>query len=408
MPAGKIDFPRLPPVPGVKIGTVGAGIKRADRDDMLVFELAPGSTTAGVFTQNDFAAAPVEIAKQHLRSSEHRTRYLVVNAGNANACTGEPGREDALAICRGIAEQQGAELAQVLPFSTGVIGERLPVDKMQNALPGALTHLQADNWLAAAKAIMTTDTAPKGATCQFEFNAETITVNGIAKGSGMIKPNMATLLAFMATDAPVAPPVVEQLVRDAAAVSFNRVVVDGDTSTNDAFMLSATGCADVPELHDTSGELYEHLLQAVNTVAIELAQKIVRDAEGATKFVTVEVEGGHTTGECAAVAYAVAQSPLVKTALFASDPNWGRIVVAIGYAGLEGLDTRLISVFLDDVMIVERGERAASYTEEAGQSVMDREDITIRILLGRGEARHHVWTSDFSHEYVRINAEYRT
>lgn len=408
MTVGEITFPDMPPLAGLKLGAVGAGIKRAGRDDILILELAEGSITGGVFTRNAFCAAPVTVARQHLCSSAGGVRYLVINSGNANACTGEQGLADALAVCRKIAEEKGVQAEQVLPFSTGVIGEPLPIQKMVEAIPAALADLQADNWLRAARTIMTTDTVPKAARRQIQFQGETVTVAGIAKGSGMIKPNMATMLAFVATDAPLASPVVDQMVQRAAAQSFNRIVIDGDTSTNDACMLMATGQAALPAVNSCDGELYDGLYQAVEAVFTELAQLLVRDGEGATKFVTVEVVGGQTERECEQVAYAIGQSPLIKTALFASDPNWGRIVAAVGYAGIADLDPATVSVHLGDVLIVDKGQRAKSYTEEQGQAVMNESDIRIRVDLGRGGADYRLWTTDFSHDYIKINAEYRT
>lgn len=408
MPVGDIPFPSIPALAGVKFGAVGAAIKRAGRDDILIIELAEGGTAAGVFTKNAFCAAPVTLARQHLQSTAGAGRYLVINAGNANACTGDQGLADAQRICQYIADQQGVALDQVLPFSTGVIGELLPVQKMMDAIPQALSDLKEDNWVRAAKAIMTTDTVPKGATRSFVVDGKTVTVSGIAKGAGMIKPNMATMLAFVATDAAVAAPVLDQLVKEAADLSFNRIVIDGDTSTNDACMLLASGQAGLAPIASAEGEVYEALRSAVIEVFVELAQQLIRDGEGATKFIQIKVQGGKDSGECAKVAYAIAQSPLVKTAFFASDPNWGRIVAAIGYAGVDGLDPSKVSVHLGDVLIVDQGGRATDYREELGQAVMKQSDISISVQLGRGSAEHHLWTTDFSYDYVRINAEYRT
>jgi glutamate N-acetyltransferase/amino-acid N-acetyltransferase len=394
----------------VRLGTTSAGIKAGsnvgDRNDLVVIEACSGSNVAGVFTQNAFCAAPVTLCREHLAKTS--ARYLVINSGNANACTGEQGMRDARASCELVAQLVGARPEQVLPFSTGVIGEPMPMPRMTAALPQAVKSFSENGWEVAAKGIMTTDTRPKGASMQFEHDGETVTVTGIAKGSGMIKPNMATMLAYIATDAKVAQPLLEQLVKKAANQSFNRITVDGDTSTNDSCMLIATGKTNLPEIADASGELFAKLYNAVVAVHIQLAQSIVGDGEGATKFVTVQVEGGADRGECTRVAYSVAQSPLVKTALFASDPNWGRIVAAIGYAGLDDLNAEKVRVHLNDVLIVENGGRAASYTEEAGQAVMDQEEISIRIDLGRGKSKDRVWTTDLSHEYVTINAEYRT
>lgn len=410
MAVGHFPFPPMHPVAGVRLGTTSAGIKAGsnvgDRNDLVVIEACSGSNVAGVFTQNAFCAAPVALCREHLAKTS--ARYLVINSGNANACTGEQGMRDARASCELVAQLVGARPEQVLPFSTGVIGEPMPMPRMTAALPQAVKSFSENGWEAAAKGIMTTDTRPKGASMQFEHDGETVTVTGIAKGSGMIKPNMATMLAYIATDAKVAQPLLEQLVKKAANQSFNRITVDGDTSTNDSCMLIATGKTNLPEIADASGELFAKLYNAVVAVHIQLAQSIVGDGEGATKFVTVQVEGGADRSECTRVAYSVAQSPLVKTALFASDPNWGRIVAAIGYAGLDDLNAEKVRVHLNDVLIVENGGRAASYTEEAGQAVMDQEEISIRIDLGRGKSKDRVWTTDLSHEYVTINAEYRT
>ncbi|MEX1031875.1 MAG: bifunctional glutamate N-acetyltransferase/amino-acid acetyltransferase ArgJ [Cellvibrionaceae bacterium] len=413
MTVGNIAFPDISPLAGVKLGAAGAAIKRANRDDILIIELAENSVTSGVFTQNAFCAAPVTVAKKHLQANlasknKRAIRYLVINAGNANACTGARGLTDALTVCQKIADEKGVAVEQLLPFSTGVIGELLPVPKMLDAIPVALADLNEANWLRAARTIMTTDTVPKAVTRQFIYDGESVTVTGIAKGSGMIKPNMATMLAFVATDARVAPDVLDRVVRLATGKSFNRIVIDGDTSTNDACMLMASGQANLPEITVCDGKLYEGFLATVETVFTELAQLLIRDGEGATKFITVDVMGGGIETECKRVAYAIAQSPLIKTAFFASDPNWGRIVAAIGYAGIEGLDPAKVSVCLDDVLIVDKGQRAATYAEEQGQRVMNQDDITIKVDLGRGMARHTLWTTDFSHDYIKINAEYRT
>ncbi|MGQ9426005.1 bifunctional glutamate N-acetyltransferase/amino-acid acetyltransferase ArgJ [Gilvimarinus sp. F26214L] len=408
MTVGEIPLYEIPALAGVNLGTVGAAIKRVGRDDILVIELAEGSTAAGVFTQNAFCAAPVTLARQHLRACENCVRYLVINAGNANACTGEQGLRDARRICQQIADEKGVSVEQVLPFSTGVIGELLPVQKMLQALPQALAGLEGNNWIRAARSIMTTDTVPKAVSRQFAFEGETVTVTGIAKGSGMIKPNMATMLGFVATDAAVDAGVLDAVLRRATSKSFNRIVIDGDTSTNDACILMASGQAGVPAIAAAEGSLYESFADTVEQVFVELAQMMVRDGEGATKFIEINVAGGGTEEECRKVGYAIAQSPLVKTAFFASDPNWGRIVAAIGYAGVEGLDPARVSVRLGDVLIVDQGTRAQSYSEEQGQAVMNQSDIAINVDLGRGSAEQTLWTTDFSHEYVRINAEYRT
>ncbi|TQV79433.1 bifunctional glutamate N-acetyltransferase/amino-acid acetyltransferase ArgJ [Exilibacterium tricleocarpae] len=410
MAVGHFPFPKMPAVGGVRLAAACAGIKSTDRNDLVLLELAEGSSVAGVFTRNAYCAAPVVIAKEHLRSTfaSGSKHYWLINAGNANACTGERGMDDARSTCAEVARLAGVSPTQVLPFSTGVIGESLPVDKMLAVLPQAFGDLADGSWEAAARAIMTTDTRPKAATVQFEHEGVTVTVNGMAKGSGMIKPDMATMLAYVMTDAKVAQPLLDKLLRSAVERSFNRITVDGDTSTNDACMLAATGRAPLPEIIEPSGVLYAKLYNAVVAVHIQLAQAVITDGEGATKFVTVAVEGGANRRECLAVAYTVAESPLVKTALFASDPNWGRTVMAIGRAGIEELDVNRVKVYLGDVLIVERGGRADSYTEEQGQQVMARDAITIRIDLGRGSSAERVWTTDLSHDYVTINAEYRT
>ena len=406
MAVGEYPFPSMHPVAGVKLTAVCAGIKRQNRRDVVLFELAEGSAVAGVFTKNAFCAAPVTLCKAHLAAAP--IRYLVINSGNANACTGEQGLRDAKATCEAIAQQTGVNPEQVLPFSTGVIGEPLPVAKIITAIPEALANATEQGWADAGAGIMTTDTRPKGFSQQIEYQGKTITVNGIAKGAGMIKPNMATMLGYIATDAKIAQPLLQQLAREAADKSFNRITIDGDTSTNDSCILIATGQVDLPEVNKPEGELYEKLKDIIFAAYIHLAKSIVSDGEGATKFVTVAVSGGANRDECLDVAYAVAHSPLIKTALFASDPNWGRIVAAIGYAGVPELDATKVRVHLNDVLIVENGGRAASYTEEQGQAVMKGEDIAIRIDLGRGSVAETVWTTDLSYEYVRINADYRS
>ncbi len=406
MAVGQFPFPQMAVVPGVELATASAGIKKPGRQDVVVFRLAEGSRVAGVFTKNAFCAAPVTLARQHL--AQGSIRFLIINSGNANACTGEPGLADALQTCSELAAQAGVTAQQVLPYSTGVIGERLPMAKLLGAVPAALAGLQPDNWEAAGRAIMTTDTRPKGASVQIEHDGETIVINGISKGAGMIKPNMATMLGYVATNARVDQALLNELSREAADQSFNRITVDGDTSTNDACMLIATGQTSLPEISTRDGELYRKFHDALMQVYRYLAHAIVADGEGATKFVTVQVEGAECQAEALRVAYAVAQSPLIKTALFACDPNWGRIVAAIGYAGVKGLDATAVKVWLNDVLIVEGGGRAVSYTEEQGQAVMDGEEILICIDLGRGDICETVWTTDLSHEYVTINAEYRT
>ncbi|MCL7461534.1 bifunctional glutamate N-acetyltransferase/amino-acid acetyltransferase ArgJ [Pseudomonas sp. NW5] len=405
MAVGLGPLPTLHPVPGFELGIASAGIKRVSRKDVVVMRCAEGSSIAGVTTTNAFCAAPVLITRERLGGA---VRYLLTNTGNANAGTGAEGLANARRSCAALAALTGVAEEAILPFSTGVIGEPLPVEKIEAALPAALADLKEDNWALAAEGIMTTDTLPKGASRRFQHEGVTVTVTGISKGAGMIRPNMATMLGYIATDAKVAQPVLQDLVRDAANKSFNRITIDGDTSTNDCCMLIATGQAALPEVTEKSGALYEQLKQAVFEVFMEVAQAIVRDGEGATKFVTVQVNGGANHQECLDVAYAVAHSPLIKTALFASDPNWGRILAAVGYAGVPNLDVSLIDVFLGEVCIAHQGGRAASYTEEQGAAVMAQEEITIRIELGRGECRETIWTTDLSHEYVRINAEYRS
>lgn len=405
MAVGLGPLSTLHPVPGFELGIASAGIKRPGRKDVVVMRCAEGSHIAGVTTTNAFCAAPVLITRERLGGE---VRYLLTNTGNANAGTGADGLARARRSCARLAELAGVAESAVLPFSTGVIGEPLPVEKIESALQAALDDLKADNWEAAATGIMTTDTLPKGASRQFQHDGVTITVTGISKGAGMIRPNMATMLGYIATDAKVAQGVLQDLVRDAANKSFNRITIDGDTSTNDCCMLIATGQAALPEISEASGELFTKLKQAVFEVFMEVAQAIVRDGEGATKFVTVQVNGGGTHQECLDVAYAVAHSPLIKTALFASDPNWGRILAAVGYAGVSQLDVSKIDVFLGEVCIASKGCRAATYTEEQGAAVMAREEITIRIELGRGACSETIWTTDLSHEYVKINAEYRT
>lgn len=405
MAVGLGPMSTLHPVPGFELGIASAGIKRPGRKDIVVMRCAEGSTVAGVFTTNAFCAAPVILARKRFLGP---VRYLLTNTGNANAGTGESGLANAIRTCAKLAELAGVAENAVLPYSTGVIGEPLPVEKIEAALPAALANLSVDNWADAAAGIMTTDTLPKGASRQFEHDGVTITVTGISKGAGMIKPNMATMLGYIATDAKVAQAVLQDLLRDAANKSFNRITIDGDTSTNDCCMLVATGQAALTEITAATGALFAALKQAVLEVSMELAQAIVRDGEGATKFVTVQVNGGATHQECLDVGYAVSHSPLIKTALFASDPNWGRILAAVGRAGVPDLDVSLIDVYLDDVAIASRGGRAASYTEDQGAKVMAQEEITIRIDLGRGTCSETIWTTDLSHEYVKINAEYRT
>ncbi len=406
MAVGEEYWQNLPAIKGLKLGVAKAGIKYPDRTDLAVMLLCDGATVAGVFTQNAYAAAPVDICRQHLSSGD--VRALVVNSGNANACTGEAGAQAALQSCEALAKLTNSAAQEVLPFSTGVIGELLPIDKITLAMPGAVADASENQWSDFAKAIMTTDTRPKGASASFEWGGNTIHVSGVAKGSGMINPNMATMLAYVATDAGVSSELLSELSVLSANKSFNRITIDGDTSTNDSSILIATGAASTPKITDKNDALYQKLAAAVIEVNQSLAQQIVEDGEGATKFVTVDVGGGENEKECFDVAYAIAHSPLVKTAMFAADPNWGRIVAAIGYAGVESLDANKVRVWLDDVTIVENGGKAASYKEEDGQRVFDQERFTIKVDLGRGDAAELLWTTDLSHEYIRINAEYRS
>ena len=401
----------LLPVPGIALGTAAAKIKKWDRDDLLMVVAEPGSVAAGVFTQNRFCAAPVLACREHLakqRAGGAGFRALVVNAGNANAGTGEAGIAAARATCVAAAQLLGCAPEQILPFSTGVIMEPLPVDRIVAALPAVRSALRADGWFAAARAIMTTDTVPKGASRQVAIDGATITVTGIAKGAGMIHPDMATMLSFIATDAPVDATLLQALAREVADVSFNCATVDGDTSTNDSFVIVATGKAPITPLRDRSDPRLPALRSALEAVATVLAQAIVRDGEGATKFIDIRVEGGRDSQECRRVAFAIAHSPLVKTAFFASDPNLGRIVCAIGNAGSGDLDPSTVSFWLDDVLVVDHGGRAPAYREEDGQRVMKKAEITVRVDLGRGGAQARVWTCDFSHDYVSINADYRS
>jgi glutamate N-acetyltransferase/amino-acid N-acetyltransferase len=406
MAVGSGELPVLHTVDGVRIGVASAGIKKVGRIDTVVFELCDGASVAGVFTLNAFCAAPVTVAKEHLVSTS--PRYLLINTGNANAGTGQAGLLNARNSCAALAKVVGVEASAVLPFSTGVIGEKLPLDKLVAAMPAAISALSADSWERAANGIMTTDTRPKATSRQIEIAGRTITVTGISKGAGMIKPNMATMLGYVATDANIAPNVLQAMLDQSADASFNRITIDGDTSTNDACVLVATGRAGGEQLTETSGPVFDELQRVFNEVFLELAHAIVRDGEGATKFVAVEVTGAKDVSEALKVAYAVAESPLVKTALFASDPNWGRILAAIGRAGVESLDVAALTVHLDDVLITEHGGRAESYTEAAGAAVMKQAEIRIRINLNRGLHAETVWTTDFSYDYVKINAEYRS
>jgi glutamate N-acetyltransferase/amino-acid N-acetyltransferase len=400
----------LLPVPGVVLGTAAAKIKNWQRDDVLLAVFEPGTLAAGVFTQNRFCAAPVAVCRRHLGSGERAApiRALIVNAGNANAGTGLPGIGAAESTCAAVASMLGCTLPEVLPFSTGVIMEPLPLARIVAALPAARAALAPDHWLRAVSAIMTTDTVPKGASRQVVVDGVTVTVTGIAKGAGMIHPNMATMLSFIVTDAPIGAALLPPLTRAIADVSFNCATVDGDTSTNDSFVLAATARALLPPLARADDPRLAAVRDALAGVAIELAQAIVRDGEGATKFITIAVEGGRDAAECRKIALQIAHSPLIKTAFFASDPNLGRIVCAIGNAAAPDLDPAGVSFWLDDVLVVDHGGRAASYREEDGQRVMKAEDIGVRVALGRGDAAARVWTCDFSHDYVSINADYRS
>ena len=397
----------LQPVPGVRIGVAMAGIRKANRKDLVVFALDEGAVAAGVFTSNRFCAAPVQLCREHLAAGGD-VRALVINTGNANAGTGTDGLARARRSCEALASLIGVQARQVLPFSTGVIMETLPVDRIEAGLPAAVGALKADGWLDAAEGIMTTDTLPKAASRQLSINGRTVTVSGIAKGAGMIRPDMATMLGFVATDAVLAPGALQALVRAAADASFNRITVDGDTSTNDSFVLMATQRAGHALIESVASAEGRALRDAVLAVSVQLAQAIVRDGEGATKFITVRIEGGRDEIECRRVAYAIAHSPLVKTAFFASDPNLGRILAAVGYAGITDLDQGLIDLHLDDVHVAHRGGRHPEYREEQGQRVMKQAEITVRVHLHRGSAASEVWTCDLSHDYVRINADYRS
>lgn len=405
MPVGLKELPPLHPVAGVRWGVASAGIKKPGRRDLALMELAAGSTCAGVFTRNAFRAAPVIVAQDHF--AQCVPHWFLVNTGNANAGTGESGLADAHACCAALGQLVECAPSEVLPFSTGVIGEPLPVSKITQGLPEARANLMEGGWEDAAHAIMTTDLVPKGASRQFSVDGVTINVTGIAKGSGMIRPDMATMLAFVATDANVPQAQLQQCLTDAVATSFNSITVDGDTSTNDACMLVATGRVQHVPLTGSCA-IYRQLCIAVREVCEQLAQAVVRDGEGATKFITVEVNAARSTIEARQVAYTIAHSPLVKTAFFASDPNWGRILAAVGRAGVAELDLNALTIFLDDVCIVRNGARAPDYQEAQGQRVMKQEEITIRVDLARGRHMARVWTCDFSYDYVRINAEYRS
>ncbi len=406
MAVGLHGLPDLHPVPGIRLGTTSAGIRKKDRSDLVVIECTAGTQVAATFTQNRFCAAPVTVAREHLAKSAPRA--LLINTGYANAGTGEPGIEDARACCEALASQLGCETTKILPFSTGVIGERLPRERVVAGLSSCLASLSQNGWAEAAHGIMTTDTLPKGSSRRIKIGSRLITVTGIAKGAGMIRPDMATMLAFVATDAAVALPALQACVSVAVNQSFNRITVDGDTSTNDACVLLAAGAAGNPVIDQVGGETYALLLETITAVFTELAQAIVRDAEGATKFITIEVKGGRTESDCLAVGYAIAHSPLVKTAFFASDPNWGRILAAIGRAPIARLDVEKVAIYLNELCVVRNGALDTGYTEAKGLSVMRLPEIRVGVELGAGSATAQIWTSDLSHDYVRINAEYRS
>lgn len=398
-------LPKLHPVEGIRLGTCAAGIRYPDRLDLVLIETAADTKAAAVFTRNRFCAAPVIVARDHLAASPPRA--LLINTGYANAGMGEIGLRDALACCRAVANRLGCKDAEVMPFSTGVIGERLPVDRIVNALPACVERLGESEWADAAHGIITTDSVAKGASRQFKLGSETVTLTGIAKGAGMIRPDMATMLAFIATDAALNPQALQESLRRAVARSFNRITVDGDTSTNDACILLATGRS-AAKVGAVDSDSFEQFAAVVSQLCTELAQALVRDAEGATKFITIEVVEGASEADCLEVAYTIAHSPLVKTAFFASDPNWGRILAAVGRAGIHALNLSAVSIDLDDVRVISDGALAPEYTEAQGQRVMRKPEITVRVALGSGSSSARIWTSDLSHEYVQINAEYRS
>lgn len=407
MPVGLTDhLPLLHPVAGVRLASVRAGIKKRPGHDLVLIHVDATAKTAAVFTQNAFCAAPVTLAKQHL--SSHQPRVLMINSGNANAGTGTAGMQAASETCRLAAVMMGCQPEEVLPFSTGVIGELLPTAPFETGIPLAMAELSVEGWTSAARGIMTTDIVPKAVSRLLDIDGHAVTITGIAKGSGMIHPNMATMLGFVATDANVDLGLLQKMLSDATDDSFNSITVDGDTSTNDACTLTATGKSSLPCITDEQSSAYQQLAQAVTGVLTELATMIVRDGEGATKFITIEVEEAQNKAEAKQVGFTIAHSPLVKTAFFASDPNWGRILAAVGRAGLEELDLLGIRIYLGDVCIVENGGRSPSYTEEQGAVVMKEAEITIRVKLSRGQAKATIWTCDFSYDYVKINAEYRS
>lgn len=405
MAVGLTPASDLAVIDGIRLAVSQAGIKKPNKNDVTLIELNPEARCACVFTQNRFCAAPVIVAKHHL--SQKTPRYLLINTGNANAGTGDEGVANAEKTCQSLAQLLHCDPCEILPFSTGVIGEPLPVDKIIASLPNAIEGLSENNWQSAAGAIMTTDTIPKGFSARFTIEGEEIVITGISKGAGMIKPNMATMLAYVATNAAINPAILQAMLQVVVDKSFNSITIDSDTSTNDACVLIASGKSslEINDLHSASAQLFLEKLQEVCNF---LAQAIVRDGEGATKFITINVDDGQTIEECRRVAYTIAHSPLVKTAFFASDPNWGRILAAIGRAEINDLEVRKVNIYLDDVCIVQAGGRAPSYTEDQGQRVMNQDDITIRVELMRGNCSATVWTSDLSYDYVKINAEYRT
>lgn len=406
MAVGESKFPEIPLIDGVRIGFAEAGIKKANRKDVVLFEVCEGASVAGVFTLNAFCAAPVTLCREHLSKSS--ARFLLINTGNANAGTGIKGMDNAQKCCASVAEIAGVDVSQVLPFSTGVIGEPLPVDRLLAALPQAFENLSSGRWLDAGEGIMTTDTRPKGAYRACQYEGVSFNLAGISKGAGMIRPNMATMLGFVATDVAVDQSLLHKILKDVVNKSFNRITIDSDTSTNDSCMLIATGKAGNEKLTDLSSGFAEYFVEQLTSIMQELAHAIVKDGEGATKFVSVEVTGSESKEDATKVAFEIAHSPLVKTALFASDPNWGRILAVVGRAGLKSLDVSKVAIYINDVEIVKEGSRSDSYTEELGQSAMRPENIHIKIDLGLGESSDIVWTTDLSHDYVTINAEYRT
>ena len=405
MAVGKDFFPKMYPVPGFRLGVSSAGIKKSGKKDLVVMELAEGSTIGGSFTKNLFCAAPVKLAKERIYSN--KIRYLVTNTGNANAGTGDLGRQHAESICDSLAKSMSVNKETVLPFSTGVIGEYLPIEKIISALPSALSSLPENGWDTAAMSILTTDTRPKGASVKLKLSEKNTIITGIAKGSGMIRPDMATMLTYIATDIAIDQELIKEIIRNAVDCSFNRITVDGDMSTNDSAILVATGSSGV-DFYELSSDDQKIFIDNLKDIFLSLACQVVQDGEGATKFVTVRVSSGKTASECLRVGYSIAESSLVKTALFASDPNWGRILSAIGMSGVSDLDIKKIQIYLDDVLIAENGGRASSYMENFGQEIMDKESLSININLNRGDSSEIIYTTDLSHDYIKINSEYRS